>query len=135
MTTVQRVAQIFGLMFIVVAVAGFVTSGGSMDADMETAPRIFGLFPVNLLHNLAHLLFGIWGVLAARSWGGARAYCQIAGVAYLGLAVLGFFTPETLGLMPIGGNDIWLHALLGIALAAIGFTAKRPATPVVTTTV
>ncbi|HEX2191043.1 MAG TPA: DUF4383 domain-containing protein [Longimicrobiaceae bacterium] len=125
MTTVQRVSQIFGIVFIVVAVFGFVASGGSMESDMEQAPRVLGLFPVNLLHNLVHLAFGIWGLAASRSWDAAKTYCTVSGVLYLGLAVLGFIIPETFGLMPIGGNDIWLHVLLGAVLAYFGFTARR----------
>jgi hypothetical protein len=125
-TLVQRVALIFGVVFIVVALLGFVTSGGSMDASMN-APKELGLFPVNVLHNVVHLLFGIWGVLAARSWSGAKTYCQVGGVIYIVLAILGFIAPTTFGLIPIGGNDIWLHALLGIVLAGVGFTARAPA--------
>lgn len=124
MTTVQRVSQVFGVVFVLVALLGFVSSGGSMEADMEQAPRALGLFPVNLLHNLVHLAFGAWGLAASRSWGAAKAYCRAAGAIYLVLAVLGFVVPETLGLMPIGGNDIWLHALLGAVLAYFGFTAR-----------
>ena len=124
MTTVQRVAQVFGIVFLLVGVLGFVQTGGNMDADMATAPKLLGLFPVNALHNGVHLLFGIWGLLASRSWDGAKSYCQIAGVIYLVLAVMGVFVPETFGLIPIGGNDIWLHALLGAVLAYFGFTAK-----------
>ncbi|HEU0079689.1 MAG TPA: DUF4383 domain-containing protein [Longimicrobiaceae bacterium] len=124
MTTVQRVSQVFGVVFVLVALLGFVSSGGSMEADMEQAPRALGLFPVNLLHNLVHLAFGAWGLAASRSWGAAKTYCRTAGAIYLVLAVLGFVVPETLGLMPIGGNDIWLHALLGAVLAYFGFTAR-----------
>ena len=125
-TLVQRVALVFGVVFILVALLGFVTSGGSMDASMN-APKELGLFPVNVLHNVVHLLFGIWGVLAARSWSGAKTYCQVGGVIYIVLAILGFIAPTTFGLIPIGGNDIWLHAVLGIVLAGVGFTAREPA--------
>lgn len=124
MTTVQRVAQVFGWVFLAVGVLGFFASGMSMDADMATAPRLLGLFPVNVLHNLVHVTFGVWGILAARTIGGARSYAQIAGIIYIVLAVLGFFVPTMFGLIPIGGNDIWLHAVLGVVLAAVGFTAK-----------
>lgn len=126
MTTVQRVAQVFGVGFLLGAVAGFLQAGMSMDPNPETAPRALGLFPVNVPHNLIHLTFGIWGLAASRSWSAAKSYCQISGVIYLVLMVLGFIVPTTFGLVPIGGNDIWLHALLGIPLAYFGFTA-RPA--------
>ena len=124
MTTVQRFAQIFGWVFILVAVLGFFTSAGSMASDPETAPHVLGLFPVNLLHNLVHLLFGIWGVAASRSFDASRSYTLIGGVAYLGLAVLGLITPTFFGIMPLGGNDIWLHVLLGAGLLAGWFTAR-----------
>ena len=122
--TVQRIALIFGIVFLAVALLGFATTGTTMEASMEHAPRLLGLFPVNLLHNLVHLVFGIWGLVAARSFGGARAYCRIGGGIYLVLAVLGLIDPTTFGLIPIGGHDIWLHAVLGIGLLIGGLTAR-----------
>jgi hypothetical protein len=127
MTTVQRVAQIFGVVFILLALVGFYAGGMNMEADPATAPMILGQFPVNLLHSIVHLLFGIWGLAASRSFTGARQYAQIAGVIYLVLAVVGYFMPDGFGLIPLGGNDVWLHLALGAILAAVGFTAK-PAT-------
>jgi hypothetical protein len=125
----QKVALIFGVVFILVAVGGFITPGGmGMEANIETAPRELGLFPINLLHNLVHLLFGIWGVLASRTHPAARTYCRVGGVIYLVLMVLGFVAPDTFGLIPIGGNDIWLHALLGLVLAGVGFTSRDAVT-------
>ena len=132
MTTVQRAAQIFGVVFLLVGIAGFFVTGLSMEADPEHAPRLLGLFPVNALHNVVHLLFGVWGLVASRTFEGSRTYGKVGGVIYLLLAVLGFVTPDMFGLVPIGDHDIWLHAVLGIALAAVGFTA-RPAGTVRTT--
>jgi len=118
------------LVFAVVGICGLLVPGGmGMTADMATAPMLLGLFPVNLLHNIVHLLFGAWGLMASRSFSGAKSYCQIGGVVYIILAVLGFVAPTTFGLIPIGGNDIWLHAVLGIVLAGIGFTAQEAAAP------
>ena len=125
-STVQRVAQIFGVVFLIVGLAGFFVPGGtSMRHEMEGAPLLLGLFPVNLAHNVVHLLFGVWGLVAARTFGASVAYARIAGIAYLALAVLGYFMPEIPGLMPIGGYDIWLHLVLGIALTVVGFTARE----------
>jgi high-affinity Fe2+/Pb2+ permease len=95
--------------------------------DAGNAPKLLGLFPVNVLHNVVHLLFGVWGLLAARTYAGAQAYCKLGGVIYLVLAVCGLIIPTTFGLIPIGGNDVWLHAVLGIVLAGVGFTAKEEA--------
>jgi hypothetical protein len=121
-TTVQKVAMVFGVVFLLVAIAGFIAPNGMV---MSPSGMLLGMFPINLLHNVVHLLFGIWGIMAARSWSGAKSYCQIGGVIYLLLAVCGYFVPEGFGLVPLGGNDIALHAVLGIVLAGAGFTAKE----------
>ena len=128
MTTVQRAAQIFGIVFLLVGIAGFFVTGLSMEADPEHAPRLLGLFPVNALHNVVHLLFGVWGLVASRTFEGSRTYGRVGGITYLLLAVLGFITPDMFGLVPIGDHDIWLHAVLGIGLAAVGFTARPTGT-------
>ena len=62
-------------------------------------------------------------LIAARTLANARRYCQASGALYLLLTVLGFFLPTTLGFIPIGGNDIALHAVLGLALTLVGFLA------------
>lgn len=121
---VQSVALIFGIIFIAIGVLGFFASGMSMEANPMLAPHLFGLFPVNALHNVVHLIFGVWGVVASRHWDSAKTYCTVAGIIYLALTLLGFIIPSTFGLMPIGGNDILLHAFLGIVLTGVGVTAK-----------
>ena len=123
MRLVQKVSMLFGIVFIVIGVLGFFSTGMSMDAEMASAPRLLGVFPVNAAHNVVHILFGIWGVLAARNAMNARRYCQASGALYLVLAILGLFLPTTLGFIPIGGNDIALHAVLGLALTLVGFLA------------
>ena len=122
---VRRVAMVFGIVFLLVGVLGLVSAGGmSMGADPAPA-SILGMFPVNLLHNIVHLAFGVWGIVASRSFAGAKMYAQVGGVIYVVLAVCGFFIPTTFGFIPIGGADIWLHAALGVVLLGIGFTAKE----------
>ena len=77
----QRGALVFGVTFFLVGIAGlFVPNGMGMEADMETSGRLLGLFPVNLLHNLVHLLFGVWGLAASRGYGASVLYARIGGV-------------------------------------------------------
>jgi hypothetical protein len=129
-TTVQKVALVFGIGFLAAAIAGFLATGMSnMDPNPDTAPKALGVFPVNVLHNVVHMVFGIWGLVASRSFGGAKSYAQIAGVIYLVLVVAGFVAPNGFGLVPLGGNDVWLHLVLGAALAYFGFTARERAVP------
>ena len=123
-TTVQWVALAFGIAFLVAACAGFVQGGMSMDPNPDTAPKALGLFPVNVLHNVVHLVFGVWGLAAARTFAASRAYCRISGVIYLVLVGVGYLAPTGFGLIPLGGNDPLLHLVLGIPLVVAGFTAR-----------
>ena len=122
----KRVALIFGVVFILVAILGFMQTGMSnMESDPALAPKILGLFPVNVLHNFVHLAFGLWGLTAARSHAGAANYARIGGGIYLLLAGLGFVSPSMFGMVPIGGNDIWLHMVLAVGLLGAHFALRN----------
>ena len=116
----QTVSRVFGIVFLLVGLLGLVSTPFSMSGGL-----LLGLFPVNVLHNLVHLAFGAWGLGAARTRGGAAAYCRIAGIAYLILTVVGLLAPTGFGLVPLGGHDIWLHAVLGGILTVVGFRDER----------
>ncbi len=126
---VQRVAQLFGVVFLLVGILGFVATGMNMDANMDTAPKLLGLFPVNALHNIVHLLFGVWGLMAARTVPGAVTFAKVTGAVYALLTILGYFIPTTFGLIPIGGNNIWLHGLIAVVLLVVGLQAGRKTAP------
>ncbi|HEX2211148.1 MAG TPA: DUF4383 domain-containing protein [Longimicrobium sp.] len=129
-TMTQKAAMVFGVVFLLVGLLGLFLPGGmGMDANMDSAPRLLGLFPVNLLHNLVHLAFGAWGLAASRSYSASRGYHRAGAVIYLVLVVLAFVDPTTFGLVPIGGNDIWLHALLAAGLGYFGFLHREAAVP------
>lgn len=122
---VKRITMLFGAVFVVIGVLGFTVPGGMQMGDAANAPRLLGMFPVNLLHNVVHIAIGAWGLAAGRAYASAVVYCKLVGFVYLALAVLGFVVPTTFGLIPIGDNDIWLHCLLGVVLIAVGFMAKE----------
>ena len=133
---IGTLATVFGIVFLLVGVSGFFAAPPPLDAlplQMEHGHGMaLGLFPVNTLHNAVHLLFGVLGLMAARGMLiGARAYFQLLAVAYALLAVLGAIpaTQTTFGLIPIYGNDVWLHALIAVAAGVIGFTRVFDRTP------
>jgi hypothetical protein len=117
--TVQRIAQIFGWIFVLVGVVGLVYSY-SMDEAL-----LLGLFPVNVVHNLAHILLGVWGIVASKTFAGAKMYATVGGLLYLVLAIVGYVEPNPGDMLPLGGNDVWLHAVLGLILVLAGLTAKQ----------
>jgi hypothetical protein len=126
----QRGALILSIAFLLAGFMGlFVENGMAMAADPATSGLLLGLFPVNLIHNVVHLALGAWGLVASRSTDASRLYGRVGAGIYAALVVIAFLSPTLFGLAPIGGNDIWLHAVFAAALAWIGFTgATRTAT-------
>ena len=129
-------ALIFGIVFLIVGAGGFIP--GLTDHSATPAAGLtqtggygheLGLFPVNTLHNIVHILFGVWGVLAYRSYGGARTYFRAVAIIYGLLTILGLLpaTNTTFGLVPIYGNDVWLHALLALVAAYFGWVNRDTA--------
>jgi hypothetical protein len=117
----QTVALVFGAIYLAAGILGFLPFlGGS--ATM-TNSALFGLFDINLLHNLVHAVIGIAGLAAAASVANSRTFCQVVGVLLLLLGVLGVFVANPLGLLYIGGLDIALHLVSGAVLAYFGFAA------------
>ena len=124
-------ALVLGIIFLLVGIAGFVpgllqTPEPAADVQVtQNFGRLMGLFPVNALHNVVHIVFGIWGIAAYRSYTGARGYSKAVAVIYAVLAVMGIIPGlnTTFGLIPLYGHDIWLHAVIAIAAAYFGFVA------------
>jgi hypothetical protein len=121
--SIQRIATIFGVVFIAVGALGFVASGAEHSMSMGSTSMLLGLFPVNVVHNAVHVTFGVWGLFAGRARGSAIVYALGSGAAYLVLAIVGLLSPMLFGMVPIGGYDILLHLVLAVVLAGAGFWA------------
>jgi len=131
---VRRFAMIFGLIYVLVGIAGFIPQ--LLQAPPGDAPQVavntlhgylLGLFPVNVLHTLVHLAIGIWGLIAARSVGAGIIYARSLAVIYGVLAIMGLIPGlnTTFGLIPLHGHDIWLHAGSALIAAYFGFATKH----------
>lgn len=131
----QYFALITGILFFTVGVMGFIP--GLVQEPMATsdmpglsfttgAGYLLGIFPINVLHNIVHLLVGILGIVASVSLGSTRLYSGALAIFYGLLAIMGLFPPtqSTLGFIPIFGNDVWLHALTAAIAVYFGFIAK-----------
>lgn len=125
----RTLAAVFGVVFVLVGIVGFFPSPPPPDAPPLIVEHghglALGMFPVNTLHNIVHVLFGLLGLAAAiGSVMSAKAYFQALALSYGLLTVLGLLGPTStvFGLVPIWGNDIWLHGLIAIVAGIIGFT-------------
>jgi hypothetical protein len=126
------IARIFGVLFLVTGALGFVP----MAAIAQPAPVdanfinldlyyrfLFGLFPVNVVHDGLHVFLGLWGLLAANRFGSAVTYCRFVAVFYFFVVILGIIpiTNTLFGAVPIYGWDIALHAFAALICAYGGF--------------
>jgi hypothetical protein len=82
---------------------------------------------VSVLHNIVHLLFGVAGLLAARSFNGARSYLIVGGIVYLVLFVYGMVIPMDgpANFVPMNAADNVLHLVLAIGMVGLGAALGR----------
>ena len=131
-------AMIFGVVFLAVGILGFgvvpsLLEGSTSGSMMEKEGMLFGMFHVNFLHNIVHILFGLWGLAASRSASGAVGYFKAVALIYALLAILGLIPQTRAGFgdgmahLVLGGYNVWLHAALAVVAAFFGWVNK-PAT-------
>lgn len=134
-TLAQRLAFLFGVAFLLVGILGFIPGITVNWNDMKFAgegsdAELLGLFQVSVLHNIAHLLFGV-GILAARRHRTALQYLLTAGLLYVGLFVYGLIASEKgdENFIPTNNGDDVLHAVLALALLGSWAAARKEADP------
>ena len=123
---IQSVAALVGIVFLLGGILGFVPGVTTHYGDLSFAghgsgARLLGTFQVSILHNLFHLLFGVVGLVLARTAEGAGTYLTGGGIVYLALWVFG--AVGIVGWLPANTADNWLHFLVGIGLLGLGFAA------------
>ena len=122
----RLLATIFGAVYVLIGIAGFfVTSGTGFLATK--GGLLLGIFEVNPLHNVAHILIGaallIAGLANVRA---AKTVNSVVGAAYLVLGILGLFiVGSAFNILAINGADNVLHFGSAVLLLAVGLGADR----------
>jgi hypothetical protein len=127
-------AMVFGWVLLVVGILGFLPFlGGS--ATMQ-ASSLLGIFPVNLLHNIVHILTGVLGLAAAYYEDGAyaRTYALVFGIIYALVTVLGFIVAPGAGVgyllgLSVNVADNLLHLVIAAAGLGAYFATANARTP------
>jgi hypothetical protein len=122
----RLLATLFGAVYVVVGLLGFVVTGGVEFLSTEGG-LLLGIFEVNPLHNIAHLLIG--GALligGLSSVAAAKSVNTVVGAAYLLLGIVGFFVENTsVNVLALNTADHFLHLGSAIVLLGVGLGTEK----------
>jgi hypothetical protein len=124
----RLLATVFGGVYLLVGLLGFAVTGGVGFIATEGG-LLLGLFAVNPLHNIAHLLIGAALLIAGLSTvAAARSVNIVVGAVYLLLGIVGFFLVGTaLNILALNTADHFLHLASAIVLLGVGLAADKKA--------
>ena len=117
----RTLAILFGLLFIIVGVLGFLPT-------FMINGKLFDLFQINFEHNIFHIISGVLALICGLSSGvSSKTFFMIFGVVYGFLAVLGFMQGEGMLFEMIATNMAgnWFHAGVAALSLFIGFGLKH----------
>ena len=120
----QKVGTVFGAVYVLVGLAGFLVTGLTGFAAPEGDLLI--VFEVNPLHNLVHIGIGAALILAARSSASAsRTMNVVIGATYLLVGLVGFvMMDEEFNILALNMADNWLHIVSAALLLFVGLTNR-----------
>jgi hypothetical protein len=116
---IQTWAWVFAVVLLAVGVLGFVPG-------ITTGGYLLGIFAVDAVHNIVHLVTGLAALAAAMtSAANARLFFKVFGVVYAIVAVLGFLQGDmVLGLFVVNMADHVLHLVIAAVALYLGFMMK-----------
>lgn len=114
---IRMIAIIFGIAFIFAGVAGFFNS-------LTPNGLLFGLFEVNTMHNIVHLVSGIIAIMAATNFKLTKLYFGVFGLIYALVGIIGFWQGN-LFIMHVNMADNFLHLGIGIVALYLWFYINK----------
>lgn len=122
----RLVATIFGVIYLLIGLIGFFVTSDVGFASRE-GDHLFGIFMINPLHNIVHVLIG--AVLLAAGLKSVRhsktANATVGGV-YLLVGIIGLFILDSaLNILALNHADNVLHFLSALILLGVGLGLER----------
>ncbi len=108
----KTIMMVAGVVFVVIGILGFFNN------------PILGIFAVDTLHNLVHIVSGVLAfVFASQGESQARKFAMILGIVYALVTILGFIGGgHILGLIVSNSADNFLHLVLTVVFLFVGFS-------------
>ncbi|MFD1715102.1 DUF4383 domain-containing protein [Amnibacterium flavum] len=125
----RLIGTIFGAVYLLVGLLGFAVTGG-VDFIAPDGGLLLGIFEVNPLHNVAHLLIGAALLIAGlSSVPAAKTVNGIVGAAYLLLGIVGFFLAadpsSPVNFLALNTADHFLHLGSAVILGGVAIGADK----------
>jgi hypothetical protein len=126
----KKFALVWGILFLLIAASGVIPGlwqpAGPEHPDLAVDAMhgdAAGLFPVNILHNLIHAGVRRVGHPGRPQLGLGQDLRRSVAIIYAVFMIMGLIPglDTTFGLVPLHGNDVWLHLLLFAPAAYFGF--------------
>jgi hypothetical protein len=118
----RKVGSVLGLVYLLIGVLGFVPPLVAPTA-MAGQGLLLGIFAVNAIHNLAHLLVGAALLYAGTSDGRFWAISRALAAVFALLVVGSVIAPIAEGIA-INLPDTGLHLASALALAYLAFASR-----------
>lgn len=117
MGTLRMLSLLFGIGFLAAGILGFVPA-------VTPDGYLLGIFEVDSMHNLVHVVSGVIALIAASSVVYARWYFRIFGIIYALVTIAGFVLSGDLYLMHVNFADNILHLVIAVIALYLGFIYK-----------
>jgi hypothetical protein len=119
-----NVSLALGIAYLLIGVLGFIPGITVPNGAVPGQGLLLGIFAVNTIHNIAHLVLGTALVWAATTGNNVRMVCRGLAVVFAILVVGSLVAPIVEG-VAINAPDTGLHLASLLVTAAIGFMAPR----------
>jgi hypothetical protein len=123
----RRFALVFGAVYVLVGLVGFIVTGFDNFAGSEGDTLI--VFDLNPLHNIVHLVVGGLWLYSSRSESTARSVTLLIGVTYAVVGVLGLFVTgdNSANVLALNQADNVLHLVTAALALYVALAGRRRA--------
>ena len=117
----QKAAKWFGWIILVVGILGFIPG------IVTSSGLLLGIFQVDPMHNLVHILTGLIALFCVGSLGSSKTFFKIFGIIYAIVTILGLAMHGMVLGMMMNMADTILHLVITLFALYYGFRGEGAA--------